>query len=246
MRNLRLPATPLTSAAEADSYGFLLAAPMPHAAHAFGTRYVGETPDAAFAHAEAILGGEVASMNQIHGAVLQEATHGGVYGPCDALYTTAPDLWLAVKTADCTPVLISSSKAVAAVHLGWRSVQGGLLGVVVRHLTEALGQLPTDLHLRLGPALSQPNFEVEETFIPTFGVAAPQRFFRPSGKTGHVLMDLSGIIRAQATALGVPPEHIATLSHCTFAKPDVFFSYRKDKAEGVPSIGRQISLICRQ
>jgi YfiH family protein len=225
-------------------HGYLEApTPLPYARHGFGTRQNGGEIQVGLAMAEAALGlqpGAIAHMGQVHKATLKEATQGGLYPECDAIFTTQKGLWLAVKTADCTPVLVSSAKAVAAVHLGWRSTKAGLLRVVVDALTAPLGQQPQDVFIALGPSLSQPNFEVEDTFVQAFGVQNPSRFFAPS-RAGHVLMDLGGIIRQQAAEAGIPAQNVQILPACTYAAPSQFYSYRKDKTNP----GRQISLICR-
>lgn len=214
--------------------GFLTAnKPLPHSEHIFGTRS-GGTIGAATERL-----GPIAHMHQVHGNRIVYAEQAGQYEDCDAIFTDQPGLWLAVKTADCVPVLVSSTYAVAAVHLGWRSTAQGLMGISVETLCKDFAQAPEDLHLALGPALSQAHFEVEDTFIPQFGVRNPERFFRPSDNEGKVLMDLRGIIRAQAMEAGVLDIHIHTLPNCTFAESENFHSYRRDKVDA----GRQLSFI---
>lgn len=213
--------------------GYLTARkPLPYSQHIFGTRS-GGTIGAATERL-----GPIAHMHQVHGNRMVYAETAGQYEDCDAIFTDQPNLWLAVKTADCTPVLISSPHAVAAVHLGWRSTQADLLQIAVETLCRDFAQSPEDLHLALGPALSQPHFEVETQFINYFNIPNPQRFFSPS-REGHVLMDLGGIIRAQARQAGILDIHTHTLNHCTYAEPETFHSYRRDKATS----GRQLSFI---
>lgn len=214
--------------------GYLSASkPLPYAEHIFGTR-AGTTIGAATERL-----GPIAHMHQVHGNRIVYAEGAGQYEDCDAIFTDQPNLWLAVKTADCTPVLISSPHAVAAVHLGWRSTQADLLAITIQTLCHDFAQQPEDIHLALGPALSQPNFEVETTFMDYFTVPNPQRFFAQGKDDKHVQMDLKGIIRAQAIAAGVLDIHIHTLPHCTFTEKDTFHSYRRDKADA----GRQLSFI---
>ncbi|RYG61956.1 MAG: peptidoglycan editing factor PgeF [Alphaproteobacteria bacterium] len=214
--------------------GYLTAKkPLPYAEHIFGTR----TGTSIGAATELL--GPIAHMHQVHGNRLVYAETAGQYEDCDAIFTDQPNLWLAVKTADCTPVLISSPHAVAAVHLGWRSTQSNLLQITIDTLCRDFSLQPEDLHLALGPSLSQPNFEVETKFIDYFTVPNPQRFFAQGKDEQHVQMDLKGIIRGQAIAAGMLDIHIHTLPNCTYSEKDTFHSYRRDAANS----GRQLSFI---
>lgn len=213
--------------------GYLTARkPLPYAQHIFGTRS-GGTIGAATERL-----GPIAHMHQVHGNRIAYADEAGQYEDCDAIFTDQPNLWLAVKTADCAPILISSPHAVAAVHLGWRSTQAGLLAITIETLCRDFAQTPEDLHIALGPCLTQPHFEVETNFIEYFTVPNPKRFFSPT-RNGHANMDLKGIIRAQALQAGILDIHMHTLPNCTYAEEQTFHSYRRDKANS----GRQLSFI---
>lgn len=209
-----------------------LKTPLPHAQALFGTNQV---PSVAAA-AESL--GPTASMHQVHGATLTYATQAIQHPECDGLYTDVPNLWLAVKTADCTPCLISTPHAVAALHLGWRSAQAGLLPLTLQTLLNHYPLKPQDIHLSLGPSLSQEHFEVEDTFPAAFNVPNAEPFFTPS-KPGHVNMNLAAILRHQAETLGIPPHNITTSPHCTYTESQTFHSYRRNKTNP----NRQISLI---
>ncbi len=77
-----------------------------------------------------ISGLKIALMEQSHSDIFLEVDKPGIY-KADALITNKKNLRLAVKTADCMPVLISDSKKVGVIHIGWkRDVQRG---GVVRH-----------------------------------------------------------------------------------------------------------------
>ena len=210
---------------------------LPHALAWFGTRHAPElTTNQAFQ--------PLATMQQVHGATVSVATGPGVASASDALISNTPHLWLAVATADCTPVLISSPSAVAAVHLGWRSTQQQLLARTITALQEHFHQAPNQLHLCLGPSLSPACFEVEDTFPALFNLPNQAPFFAP-GRAGHVHMNLPAIIRTQALAAGVPAANIHHLAHCTFSQPQQFHSYRFSKQAG-QTAGRQYSLITCQ
>src|SRR5438045_2453377 len=55
---------------------------------------------------------------------------------CDALISDTPKVLLAVKTADCVPILIGDpvTQAFAAVHAGWRGTSSSILKRAVEEL----------------------------------------------------------------------------------------------------------------
>jgi YfiH family protein len=221
--------------------GFLTAnKPLPYSQHIFGTKADKALNADLSVGAAAERFGAIAHMRQVHGKRVVYAESSGLHEDCDAIYTDQPNLWLAVKTADCAPVLISSPAAVAAVHVGWRGLQAEVLPATIAALCNQFDQTPEDLHLAVGPCLSQTNFEVEDHFQHYFNVHKPERFFAHH-REGHVLMDMTGLVRAQAIKHGLLDIHIHTLPRCTFAEADTFHSYRRDKTNA----GRQLSLIQR-
>jgi len=80
----------------------------------------------------------VAWLKQVHGDRVVEVTSpGGVTEPVaegDAAFTTEPDLVLAVRTADCVPVLLAGPGVVAAAHSGWRGTALDIVGRLVETL----------------------------------------------------------------------------------------------------------------
>lgn len=223
--------------------GFITAKkPLPHARHIFGTRGETHADSAATVRAATERFGPIAHMQQVHGNRVAYASSSGLVEDCDAIYTDVDNLWLAVKTADCAPVLISSAHAVAAVHVGWRGLQAEILPATINTLCEEFDQTPEDLHLALGPCLTQPNFEVEDEFQHYFNVPNSQRFFTRS-RPGHVLMDFPALVRAQAIAAGILDIHFHTTGHCTYAEGESFNSYRRHKQGKDTSYAVQLSLI---
>ncbi len=235
--------------------GFLTArSPLPFARHIFGTKEHSSFPGSDEGiHALIERFGPIAWMQQVHGARLREATQSGSLPECDAVYTSNPNLWLAVKTADCVPILIASPYAVAAVHAGWRSAEQGILPRTIAHLCQTFQHGPDDLYLAFGPCLSQPHFEVEKEFIDKFegqhGVRHAAKYFWPAAAPGKVLMDLPGLLGAQARAAGCLDIHMHSVPHCTYAQADLFNSYRRHthaQAKQQPSsYAVQVSLIRR-
>jgi hypothetical protein len=89
----------------------------------------------------------------------------------------------------------------------------------------AQGVEPRELVAAIGPCIEQAAFEVgpevAEAFEPRF--VEHERWPKP-----HV--DLVATVRAQLEQAGVPAHAIERVGGCTHARPDRWFSYRRDGA----------------
>jgi YfiH family protein len=138
---------------------------------------------------------------------------------------------ISVRTADCVPILISSSdgKTVSAVHAGWRGIIAKILASAVARVVEFSSEPASTLIAAIGPCIGKQAFEVGPEvlaeFEKSFGPSAPVDR-SPSGK-GHV--DLRAAARIQLIAAGVPAENIDSTDRCTWTHDDEFFSHRRDK-----------------
>jgi YfiH family protein len=146
----------------------------------------------------------------------------------DALVTDDPNRLLAVRVADCVPILLATrdGERVAAVHAGWRGIVAGVLPRAAQILAE---DFPDELLAAIGPCISFEAFEVGSEvlaeFRSVFGDAAPIRA-NSDGK-GHV--NLREAARLQLLSLDVPQAQIDTTDRCTKRDADEFFSHRRDK-----------------
>lgn len=84
----------------------------------------------------------------------------------DAVITSVPGLCIAVKTADCIPVLLydEAQHLVAAIHAGWR----GTVGYIVERTIREMGSRGEDLHAIIGPGISLDAFEVGDEVYDAF------------------------------------------------------------------------------
>jgi polyphenol oxidase len=192
---------------------------------------------------------------QVHGAVVrvvrsrQEAQpKPGVLGDdeyCDALVSDTPNVLLAVKTADCVPMLIGDAKtgAFAAVHAGWRGTSSSIVMSAIAQLQKEFGTRAGDLRAAIGPAANACCYEVGSDVLEKFKELFPQsdHLFTPT-RTGHARIDLQTANRDQLIAAGVGPEKIHIASICTMDRNDLFFSYRREKSVH-GRVGRLMSVI---
>lgn len=151
----------------------------------------------------------------------------------DASCTRQKGLALAIKTADCQPILLTTVQgtAIAALHVGWRGNVINFPASGLHRFCERYGVTAKDVMAVRGPSLGPGasefvNFEQEWStdFLPWFNSESR-------------LMNLWELSRHQLLAAGLRPEHIFSLDLCTYSLPDLFFSYRRGHS------GRQVSLI---
>jgi len=166
---------------------------------------------------------------------------------CDALVGNTPGVLLAVKTADCVPILLGDSKsgAFAAVHAGWRGTLASIVAHAIARLESNYGMRAEDLCAAIGPAANACCYEVGSDVIDGFKERFPQsdHLFTPT-RDGHARIDLHSANREQLTSVGVSPDRIHVVPLCTMDRTDLFFSYRREKKlHG--RVGRLMSVIGR-
>ncbi len=180
-------------------------------------------------------------LEQVHGVDVVHAQSDGIIRRADACYSDQQAVVCTVMTADCLPILICDRAGgeVAAVHAGWRGLAGG----VVANAISQFKNRPDQLLAWLGPAISQPHFEVGEdvyrAFLANTTGRGPRQqldacFLRT--RTDRWQADIFSLARLALSASGITA--IFGGGHCTFANPELFYSYRRDG-----QTGRMASLI---
>ncbi len=164
---------------------------------------------------------------------------------CDALVSRTPKILLAIKTADCVPVVLGDSKtgAFAAIHAGWRGTSASIVLAAIRQLQREYSTRPEDLRAAIGPAAKSCCYEVGNEVIKVFKERFPRsdHLFTPT-REGHARIDLHAANRDQLIAAGVAPDRIHVAPLCTMDRTDLFFSYRREKKlHG--RVGRLMSVI---
>lgn len=150
-------------------------------------------------------------LDQVHGTdvvlVTQPGEHAG--RAADAAVTATPGCALAVRTADCVPIVLLGERAVGVVHAGWRGLAGGVVANAVSALAD-LGDPPHAAHL--GPCIRPGCYEFGE---PELDVLADRlgSHVRATTTWGTPALDLPGAVFAALRAAGV--ERIHDTSGCT-------------------------------
>jgi YfiH family protein len=194
--------------------------------------------------------GPVVTVHQVHGtdvldvdtALLADWTRDSWLGNsvpggpalrhADALVTAERGVALAVRVADCVPVLLADPRAgvVGAAHAGRVGLGAGVLATTVARL-RVLGA--TDLVAWIGPHICGACYEVPAAMRAEFSAAHPAAASTTSWGTPS--LDLGAAAEAQLAALGCT---IVRVDPCTRETPSLH-SHRRDGR----AAGRQAALI---
>lgn len=161
-----------------------------------------------------------ARVNQVHGADVVVAGAPGVQGNADALVTTAKEVTLAIRVADCVPVFLVSPGGIALAHAGWRGSAAGVTARTLDRLLEATGDAPDSVRAWIGPAIGACCYEVGAEVADAFDA----RYRREAD--GRPRIDLSAVNRDQLRAGGVPESGIEATAFCTRCHQHLFHSHR--------------------
>lgn len=160
----------------------------------------------------------------------------GAHANTDAFITREPGLCIAVKTADCTPVLLYDpiEKVIAAVHSGWRGTAQNIVGKTINKLEEVFQSKPENILAAIGPCISQENYEVGAEVIQQFKPLFPNNnsILNTSGlKNNKAKLSVRHAIFEQLVQKGLQPKHIDLFTLCTHSESNDFYSARRDGAK---------------
>ena len=179
----------------------------------------------------------VTTLKQIHsGLVLEAVPPGGDrFSEGDALVTKAPGMLVGVRTADCVPILIADerTRAVAAVHAGWRGTAQNIVAAAVHALVTRFGSRAEDLHAAVGPSIGPCCYEVGVDVARRFDTGEPER----DTAEGPRKIDLPGINERQLRDAGVADVWVA--GECTYCESGRYYSFRREKEQA----GRMMSFV---
>ena len=209
--------------------------------HGFTTRRhrvpPGDAGRAVVAALAGVAADRVTLSKQVHG---RRVTRGlppdaASAGEADAHVTASPGVVVAVRTADCVPVLLCTvdGRSVAAVHAGWRGLVAGIIPGAVEMLHTPVAD--PRLLAAVGPCISVDHYEVGEEVAVQFRQRYPDAVTdppdggeTPASRRPH--LDLRAVAVAQLCAAGLAAADVAVHPACTFRDADLCHSYRRDGA----------------
>lgn len=152
---------------------------------------------------------------------------GEYYEGYDALVTNKEELYLAVSTADCTPILMydPDKKVSAAIHAGWKGTKDHIVYKTALKLREVYGSDAKDLLVYIGACIGECSFEVDADVAQYFD----DPHCRYDSDKCKYFINLKGHNKAQLLHFGVPENNIEVSPYDTFVDSDLFYSHRRDK-----------------
>ena len=227
------------------------------APHLFTTRHLALSSQEDWSRvAQAVGAKDVRTLTQVHGRNVhvirspEGLRHnvGQGFSPAaqrpeaDVLVSDDPEMAIAVRAADCVPILIAdpTTRAVAAVHAGWRGTAAGAATAAVDALAREFGARPSDLVAAIGPSIGPCCYEVGSELVDAFAAAGHARHLvdrwfpaPPPGRSaygrGKLHLDTWGANRDQLILAGVEEQNIYTCGLCTADNLNLFPSYRAEK-----------------
>ncbi len=180
------------------------------------------------------------TVKQIHSNIVVECCTtqvDGSLGRADAMISRTPGAWLAIRTADCIPILMADprTRAIAAVHAGWRGTVERIAQEAVRVLGSHFGSRPEDLVVAIGPGICAKCYEVGPEVATRFQSWFPER----QDLDRVTRIDLAEANWKQLVAAGLNPASIDRGAPCTSCRIEEFHSHRR--SQGKP--GRMFSAL---
>lgn len=205
-------------------------------------------------------------LNQIHGNEVYHVTDeiSATAVSADAHITSLPNVALAIMTADCVPVMISSDQfgansVVAAIHAGWQGLSKNIIKKTIQKMVHQFDFVERDNtadevhHMTagwqawIGVSIAQPNYEVDNrvktAVLDELNVAdtLANKLFKPNAdRPGHYFADLAAVAELQLNACGIQNVSQSQLDSYGDAR---FYSYRQQTQNQLPATGRMATLI---
>jgi len=178
----------------------------------------------------------VCFMEQIHSSnvvvIDGVITPPAIVPQCDGLITSNKNIFLAVKTADCYPILIYDDvKGIIAIaHSGREGTKQKILEKIIELMKNIFFCEPENIKIEIGAGICAKHYQVSNQIANEFINIFPDLEITE-------LLDLPKVIIDTALKNGVVKKNIITSTECTFEN-EKYFSFRRDKENK-----RQVSLI---
>jgi len=157
-----------------------------------------------------------------------------VMGKADGLITAEPEIFLAMRFGDCTPLIFFDPvrRAVGLTHAGWRGTMKNAAGATVIKMEQQLGCRAQDIIAVIGPAIGPCCYEVGPDVMAAARqsfTGADSLFSQGNTRPDRAYFDMWAANHRQLTASGVG--QIIHSGLCTACRTDLFYSHRAEQGQ---------------
>lgn len=194
--------------------------------------------------------GKLCSLKQVHGKEIIIVNdkfnfltdHKEHLAQGDGLVTNQRGLILSMYSADCAVLFFYDpvNEVIGLAHAGWRGTALGIGHEMLETMQNHFHSRREDILVGISPAVGPCCYEVGDEVADSFSRVSENYLTLFEALPGDKWM--FNLKEANARILerqGIKREHITVSSYCTCCRPDLFFSYRRDRGK----TGRMISVI---
>jgi len=192
----------------------------------------------------------VVTLTQVHGAtvcVIRRGTPLPDGRPeADVLVSSATDVAIAVRAADCVPLLMADR---VTVHAGWRGTAARACVAALTAMQREFGTHPNNIVAAIGPCIRPCCYQVGPDLVDAFAAAGHERYLidrwfstppppafaegfgaaGPGAGRRQLRLDVAGANRDQLILAGVQEANIHMSGLCTAENIPVLTSFRKER-----------------
>ncbi len=176
-------------------------------------------------------------LNQLHGnnvvSVDDLDLNLNKWPEADASVSSKKNVILAIRTADCVPLLFASEDGniIGAAHCGWRSAKLGIIDKLVYKMRQKGAK---NIVVIVGPSITQESYEVSQDFYEDFITDSNnyKKFFLPSIKSNHYMFDLPSFVKMNLKKANI--KIVRHINEDTYIMANKYPSYRRFTHKGEP------------
>lgn len=171
-----------------------------------------------------VLGNNVISPKQTHSDNVEIVDNRLEYPNTDGLIITQKNIPIALRFADCTPLIFydTKQKIGAISHAGWRGTAQKIGVKTIEKMGTNFNSKPEDIIALIGPAIGLCCYEVSDDVKDKLLATVKDS----TGLIQDKKVDLKQINARQIEEIGV--SKIDVCPYCTSCNNDLFYSYRKE------------------
>jgi YfiH family protein len=166
----------------------------------------------------------------------------------DGLITNLPNQILAIRSADCLPILIydRDKRIVGALHGSRECLVKGIVEEAIGKMKKIFNSKPKDILVALGPHIRVCHYWLKEKTYQKLKKTKFKKYFVKRGN--RIYFDLTKLALDKLLKLGIEKKNIEDCKICTFCNWRKFFSMRKKEAnpkiyKEEPSFGSFIGIL---